>query len=346
MTPNSIRKLASVQRVLSIKDIEGADFICAYQINGWYVVDQKGKYNIGDLVIYVEVDSFVPNLVAPFLSKGKEPKSYDGIIGERLRTIKLKKQVSQGLLLSIEHCISMCGCFSALEEGTDVTEWLDIVKYEPPIPAQLAGMARGLFPSCIPKTDQMRIQNIYREFDSYMSDSYEITEKLHGSSCTFFLDSSGEFHVCSRNLDLKQDENNSFWKAAIKYNVESKMREANLLGFALQGELIGEGICGNQYGVTLDFYLFDVFDSNEQCYLSSGARYTIQNLVGVKHTPILNLHAIIQEGSSVESLLIDADGTSLVGQNKSNREGFVYKSLTNPSKSFKVVSNKWLLKNE
>ena len=40
---DTIRKLASVQRVLSIRDIEGADFICAYQINGWYVVDQKGK---------------------------------------------------------------------------------------------------------------------------------------------------------------------------------------------------------------------------------------------------------------------------------------------------------------
>ena len=86
-TSDTIRKLASVQRVLAIRDIEGADFICAYQINGWYVVDQKGKYNVGDFVVYVEVDSFVPNLVAPFLSKGKEPKLYNGVLGERLRTI-------------------------------------------------------------------------------------------------------------------------------------------------------------------------------------------------------------------------------------------------------------------
>ena len=124
------------------------------------------------------------------------------------------------------------------------------------------------------------------------------------------------------------------------------MREDNLFGFALQGELIGEGICGNQYGVTLEFYLFDVFNTNTQKYLTADVRWTIQNLLGIKHVPAINICATIPKDSSVESLLSQADGVSLVGHNKSKREGFVYKSLTDPSRSFKVVSDMWLLKYE
>lgn len=99
---NTSRKLATIQRIAEIKPIEGADKICSYGILGWYVTDQIGKYKVGDLVVYVEADSFVPNSLAPFLTKeGKEPKVFNGVLGERLRTQKFRKQISQGLLLPL-----------------------------------------------------------------------------------------------------------------------------------------------------------------------------------------------------------------------------------------------------
>lgn len=336
---NISRKLASIQKIAEIKPIEGADRIVAYRINGWWVVDSKGKYQVGDLVIYCEVDSWIPNDVAPFLSKGKEPREFEGIKGERLKTIKLKGQVSQGLLLSIdalsvEHDGNIG--IGVWNEGDDVTNIIGIKKWEKPIPAQLRGMIRGYFPSEIPKTAQERIQNI--NIEEYKDTTYEVTEKLHGSSMTCFLDNEGEFHVCSGNLDLKRDENNSFWKAAIKYDVEGKMRAAGLRGVALQGELCGEGINGNNYKLNLEWFVFDVYVVGEG-YMPPKQRREVINSLGLKHVPVYALDKQIVQ--SVPELLVDANGNSILANCK--REGFVYKS-EDGQKSFKVISNKWLLK--
>ena len=94
------RKLATIREIEEVRDIPDADKIQAYRIGGWWVVSQKNEYKVGDRVIYLEVDSWVPHDLAPFLSKGKEPREFQGIKGERLRTIKLKGQLSQGLILS------------------------------------------------------------------------------------------------------------------------------------------------------------------------------------------------------------------------------------------------------
>ena len=97
-----MRKLASVQRVLEKKQIAGACLIEAYRVNGWWVVDKKDAYEVGDLVVYCEVDSWIPHTLAPFLTKpGHSPREYLGVKGERLRTVKLKGQISQGLLLPL-----------------------------------------------------------------------------------------------------------------------------------------------------------------------------------------------------------------------------------------------------
>lgn len=96
------RKLASIQRIAEIKPIPDADRICAYRIQDWFVVDAVGKYQVNSLVVFLEIDSWVPTELAPFLSKGKEPKEYMGIKGERLKSIKLRRQISQGLILSLD----------------------------------------------------------------------------------------------------------------------------------------------------------------------------------------------------------------------------------------------------
>ena len=348
------RVMASTEKVLDIKPIEGADLICAYKIKGWWVVDKVNAHKVGDTVVYLEVDSWVPTELAPFLSKGKEPSVYKQVKGERLRTQKFKNQISQGLILKLQgegqsgtalHITKPDGSLhyiSGLHE--DVTEVLGVQKWEPTLPACLAGDAKGLFPSCIPKTDQERIQNM--QFEDLLEGKYEITEKLHGSSMTVLLDSDGNFEVCSRNLSLKEQEHNAYWMVANKYNLKQKMIEHGFLGYAIQGELCGAGINGNQYNLDLDLFVFDVLKEQDSVYtyLSANERTELCAKLGLKHVPVLGHRSIAEVGYDTESLLLNAEGKSML--NGSEREGLVFKHLSNPEYSFKVISTKWLIKNK
>ena len=329
-----MRKLATVRKIAEIKAIPEADLIVAYRVDGWWVVDKKDAHSVGDLVVYVEPDAWVPHELAPFLSKGKEPSEYEGIKGERLRTVKLKKQLSQGLLLPVPN-----GFINI--EGTDCTEALGVLKWEPKLPAQLAGDARGLFPSVVPKTEAERIQNLASTWGELRKHKFEVTEKMHGSSCTFYLDLDKDFHVCSRNLDLKPSETNAYWKAALKYNVQQNMIKHGLAGLALQGEIVGEGLNGNQYKLGLEFFLFSIYDVQQGKYLDAYAREEICAMLGLQHVPVVQLDV---SELSVEQALVAAEGKSKV--NGSEREGLVLKSQEDTSVIVKIISNRWLLKNE
>jgi RNA ligase (TIGR02306 family) len=335
----SERQLATIRKVSAIEPIEGADAIEVAVIDGWKVVIKKGEHAVGDLVVYLEIDSWVPTELAPFLSKGKEPREYEGIKGERLRTVKLRGQISQGLILGLDACANID---SEIFEGLDVSVPLNIHKWERPMNAQLAGMARGNFPSLVPKTDQARIQNLTRNFEKLQEDTWSITEKLDGSSCTFYLDAEGSFHVCSRNLDLKEDETNTFWKLARKLDVEGIMRRHSLLGMAIQGEMIGEGIQGNQYKVLLDFYVYDMYNTNTGEYILPIQLESACKRLGLNHVPILVSATDIKQ-QTIQSIIDFAEGKSQL--NGSEREGVVFKSNTVHDLSFKAISNKWLIKN-
>lgn len=337
----SDRKMASIRKIAEIKSIPNADKICAYRVDGWWVVDSVGKYQVGELVVYAEPDSWVPTELAPFLTKGTEPREYNGVKGERLRTVKLRGQISQGLLLPLEPTCK--NIESLLFEDLDVSVPLNVQKWERPIPAQLAGQVRGNFPALVPKTDQERIQNLSREFDLYQEDSWSITEKLDGSSCTFYLDDEDQFHVCSRNLDLKEDENNSFWKTARKFDIEGIMRRNSMQGMAIQGEMIGEGIQGNQYKVQLDFYVYDMYNTKTGQYILPSQLKAACERLGLNHVPIIVEATEIRQ-QTIQSLLDFAEGKSVL--NGSEREGVVFRSNTIHDRSFKSISNKWLIKNE
>jgi RNA ligase (TIGR02306 family) len=103
----SERKMATIRKIDEIRPIEGADAIEAAVVGGWVVVIKKGEFKAGDLAVYLEIDSWVPHEIAPFLSKGQEPREYNGVKGERLRTVKLRGTTSQGLLLKLEDCFDI-----------------------------------------------------------------------------------------------------------------------------------------------------------------------------------------------------------------------------------------------
>jgi len=330
------RKLATIRKIKDLSPIEGADKIEVATIDGWKVVVAKDVgHKVGDWIVYCEIDSFLPiREEFEFLRKSCYRKMGD-VEGFRLRSIKLKGQVSQGLVLPI----SIFGDFSwTAYEGLDVTEKLGIIKWEPPVPAELAGVAKGLFPHFLRKTDEERIQNLDLEWEELKKSKYYVTEKLDGSSATFYF-RNGEFGVCSRNLELIETENNTFWKVARILDLENKMRNFGI-NISIQGELIGEGIQGNPYkikGQTVRF--FNVFDIDLGEYHSLSMMKKTLNGMELETVPILDEFFTLPD--TIDELLQYADSKSKLNPDFW-REGVVIRTLDR-KKSFKVISNKFLI---
>ena len=348
------RKMATVQRVAEVKSIEGADLICAYKINGWWVVDQVGKYQVGDLTIYCEIDSWIPNTIAPFLSKGKEPREYFGVKGERLHTVKLKGQLSQGLLLPYETLVVEFEGNTGIgdwEECDDVSEELGIQKWEAPINAQLAGIMKGNWPHFLQKTDQPRLQNIQREItDAFNNnDKFEVTVKLDGSSCTVYYNNS-EIGVCSRNINLNlEQDGNAFVDIAKKTGLMETLPKLNR-NIAVQGELMGPGIQGNKEDFRENrLFVFDIYDIDNQCYFSVTDRMDIfrellalGGCMGLELTPLDQNEFITLPTYNIDELLKMAEGQSIHAK---VREGIVFKRVDGKF-SFKIINNEFLLKDK
>ena len=340
------RKLATIRKITDITPIEGADKIELVTVGGWKVVAAKDvNHKIGDLVVYCEIDSFLPiKEEFEFLRKSSYKKMSDGTEGFRLKTIKLRGQVSQGLILPIkELSIFQFASSSNLSEGDDVTNILGITKYEPPIPAELAGKVKGGFPHFIPKTDEERVQNLSKEYDEWKLQSkhkFYVTEKLDGSSATYYI-KDGVFGVCSRNLELLETEGNTFWKVARELDLENKMKSLNM-NISLQGELIGEGIQGNPYkikGQTVRF--FTGFDIDNFKRISFPQLVVMLMELNLQYVPVLNDEFGFVLPDTIEGMLEYAENKSQLNED-TEREGVVVRSMDGTI-SFKAISNKFLL---
>ena len=358
------RKLVTIRQVLAVTPIDGADSIERITLDGWNVVSQKGNYQVGDLACYFEIDSFLPDGDPRWQDLvDKQPREFEGKRGHRLRTIKLRGVTSQGFSIPLHKfpelegivALASMGCNSETERlaklrDLDLAEILGVVKWEPPIPAELVGQVKGLFPSFIRKTDQERIQNLPDVVNDNDAE-YEVTMKLDGSSLTAYH-FNGEVGVCSRNLELKVNEENKN-NTLIKTVTDGKLLDAlTKMGrnLAVQGELMGPGIQGNRENLkSHKMYIFDIFDIDKQEYLPPEHRWTVVeflernfglNVEIIKHVPILEQSYKIPAGMTIENMLSKAEGPSITHL---IREGLVYKRLDGKF-SFKTIANKFLLK--
>lgn len=367
------RKLATIRRITDIQPIEGADRIEVATVGGWNVVIAKNVgHKIGDLVVYCEIDSFLP--IEPefeFLRKTSY-KKMESREGFRLKTMRFKGVTSQGLIIPLNSAYDIYkrntpNLDMTWFEGLDVTDMLGILKYEAPIPAQLMGIMKGGFPSFIRKTDEERLQNLTDKYQKWIDNdvSFYVTEKIDGSSATFYI-KDGEFGVCSRNIDLarpaafipgtvvgndgveRPKQENTFWKVSREMGIEEKLKtfSANSGGknIAVQGELIGEGVQKNLYGIkghTVRF--FNVFDIDEGEYYGLNQFIDfVKYVLKAETVPILETN--IKLPKTVEELLRVADGVSALNP-KTNREGLVIRSLDRRI-SFKVISNEYLIEDD
>jgi RNA ligase (TIGR02306 family) len=349
-----MRKLASIQLIRDLLPIEGADVIEMAKVNEWVTVVKKNEFKIGEKCVYFEIDSFLPKTEVFQFLDGRCNKKMLNEEGYRLKTIKLRGQISQGLVLPISSFNSVLS--TDMEVGTDVSELLNVKLYEEPMSAQLASISKGNFPNFIPKTDEERIQNLPEYFENCQENLFEVTLKMDGSSMTVYykLDKEEPFGVCSRNLELKEhpDSTSTFWIVARNLQLEETLKAVCFklnTSFALQGELAGEGIQSNRAKLKgHNYFIFNVFNISEQRYLTPGERkdfMTILNQespVEIKHVliidpemPVFKKYKTFSELHNFVSSVPSVNGTL--------PEGLVFKCV-NKNISFKCINNNYLLK--
>lgn len=339
------RKLASIRKVKSVSPIDGADFIELVKIDGWQCVVKKEDFSTGDLGVYFEIDSFLPiEDRYEFLRKSCLKTMPIDIEGFRLRTIKLRGQLSQGLLLPLSEFTEI----SNPEVGQDVTELLKVQLYEPPIPAEISGEVKGSLPYLIPKTDEERIQNLPEYFELYKDVEFEETEKIDGTSCTVYHNQK-EFGICGKNWEYKENDKNSFWKKSRELNLQESLLQLNK-NIALQGEFAGEGIQSNRLKLKgHHFFIFNIYDIDNHRYILHNERLEIITSLknkGIEHVPVLSIKKIFEQCKNIDDLLEYVDSDSNICENFP-KEGSVFKSTSyfdNKMISFKAISNKYLIK--
>lgn len=363
------RKLASVQRIKAIKPIEGADRIEIVQVLNWDCVAQKGEYQIGDMVIYFEIDSLLPDIPAFEFLRGS---SWSQKLNKyKIRTHKFRGQISQGLVIPVRQLTEIYNqtnksAVSSIDydEGDDLTELLKIEKYEPPVSnGPLGDIINHEW--YVPKTDEERVQvcaeNVLPEYiKSKQGDWYE-SVKLDGTSCTAGLFEDA-FLIGGRNQWYKDE--NMYTTTVKKYgDIEKHLRDYQKLTgkyIVFQGELCGPGIQSNRLGLKeKEWFIFNVWVSDTG-KMDSYKKLDLLRFLnmcddfGLPHVPIIPVSAkfdfktTTNIDETVEKLLKYTDGVkyrTFFDDASPNQiaEGLVFRK-NDMTYSFKVVSNKFLLK--
>ena len=363
------RKLASVQRVKAIKPIEGADRIEVVQVLNWDCVASKGEYKVGDMVIYFEIDSLLPDIPAFEFLRGS---SWSQKLNKyKIRTHKFRGQISQGLIIPVRQLTEIYNqinksAISSIDydEGDDLTELLKIEKYEPPVSnGPLGDIINHEW--YVPKTDEERVQvcaeNVLPEYmKSEQGDWYE-SVKLDGTSCTAGLFEDA-FLIGGRNQWYKDE--NMYTTTVKKYgDIEKHLRDYQKLTgkyIVFQGELCGPGIQSNRLGLKeKEWFIFNVWVSDTG-KMDSYKKLDLLRFLnmcddfGLPHVPIIPVSAkfdfktTTNIDETVEKLLKYTDGVkyrTFFDDASPNQiaEGLVFRK-NDMTYSFKVVSNKFLLK--
>lgn len=351
--------LASAQRILRLDPIEGADLIVKATVLGWEIVVKKDEFKVGDLVAYIQIDTVVPETEQfEFLRE----RSF------RVRTIKLRKQISQGLVVPLPA--------GSWREGDDATDALGVKKYEkggespgvlPRKPKvwykkwwyilkynylvklfpNLNTFNRNRFPKeLVPITDEERIQNIPHVLEHYKGKEFIISEKLDGSSITIIRGSKWtgkpKYRVCSRRFELFNIQNEwhqVFFSTRFETHMERLAGWFKTPHIIVQGEFIGKPQ-GNKYQLKEnEIRLFNIYVDGKR--VRQDVFYVACQELGIPCCPFLYQDSL---DFDLPSILKFAEGKSVLNDS-TEREGLVFRCAED-GLSFKVISNKYLLLNK
>ena len=355
------RHLVSIQTIDSVTPIENSDSLDVVGVLGWKCVTHRGDFKVGEKCVYFEIDSFIP--VEPkyeFLRNmcyRKYPELGEGF---RIKTIRLRGQISQGLVMKLEDV-----GLPDMEIDTDVTDMLNVRLYYPSVPEELKGIMKGNFPDFVPKTDETRVEVLGKKgiLTRWKGTKCYVTEKIDGTSVTYYL-KDGEFGVCSRKVDLKESKGNAYWDIARKLDIEKKLRDFvetekstialnPMTDIAIQGEIIGPNIQKNRLKQNEKRVMFfNVFDIKKYEYLEYKDFVSLIKYLGLETVPILDTDfTLIDDVDELERL---ANGMSVVNPT-CIREGIVIRPMTermdmqlaqgfgNGRVSFKAISQEYLV---
>jgi len=368
---NTTRKLASIRRAEGVTRHPNADRLDLVTVGGWTVVTKKDEIKKGDLAVFFEIDSFLP-AVEMFSFLGT-PITHQGNLGHRLKTVRLRKIVSQGLMLPLDMFYEHKDVIQ-LREGEDLTELLGVTKFDIDLvndkkgQPSVTGQPKGKFPSFLRKTAQERIQNLPHYFNLHKDTLFEETLKLDGSSMTAYKVAGSStsllrkflnfvtigvwdsvapvqdhYGVCSRNLELTKpksgDKQSNFWNASDKYSLQDIP-----VGYAVQGEVLAPNIQANYEKVSeVEYHIFSVFCIETQEYLKPdfAAAWVALNLPKANYVPVVDTAVkLFSECTTFDEIQTRVSGQSINPGVKS--EGRVYKALDG-SCTFKCISTEYLL---
>lgn len=335
-------KLATIEVITEIKPIEGADFIEAAKIQGYWSVIKKGEYKVGGLIIFVQPDTL---LLRESWNKFIWPKNDQDPNGPpiRIKVAKFKKQISQGLVLPAD---LMGNNLDKCVVGDEVSDCLEIKKYEKPISPELIGKIKGNFPGFLRKTDECNALSYPGVIDELKGKHYFITTKRDGQSLTFYY-REGVFGCCTRNLEKMYDANDSHWKIAAELDLENKLKG---FGFnaAVAGEFVGPGINGNKIKLArFNFAVFNIWNIDEQRYLDYMEMYSLCDAYDILTVKIIEKG----ENFSYDSNQLIQMANNQLYETGEIAEGIVVRSKTEQYSptldgrlSFKIISEKFALK--
>jgi RNA ligase (TIGR02306 family) len=370
------RKLVTLRRVTGKRPITGADRVELVEVGGWQCVTGINEFQVGDMGVFFEIDSFLPATDSRFAFLSQKFIESEGARGFRVKTMKMRGELSQGLMVPMamfpeleevyQDLAKKVGETAAGEQIGEIAfeDKLGVKKFEKPAMAGAVGDEFvGALPEFFPRTEQERCQNMRHVFTQCLEDEFQETTKMDGSSMTVYFVSNDSYYkeslppasgktldlpngrvgVCSRNRELAITDNGQFWAVAKANSLPQKLAKLNR-SVAIQGELCGSSIQSNFEGFPKgyhDFYLFSVFDIEKQRFLPPReVEEAWTRELGVKHVPVVGYSKLKDIAGSMQELLQRAEGKGINGK---KREGIVLKEVDGKF-SFKAISNSYLLK--
>lgn len=345
-----MRKLASIQRVKNVVPIyhpadgtlTSLDLIVFEDI-AWQCVAKRDEFAPGDLAVYIEISTVVPeHPVFEFLRSKKF----------KVKTVRLCGVLSQGLALPVRELQSFVDItVDDMQVGDNVTEVMGVTRYEPPVDVKInGGGAYRPFPEFIPKTDEIRIQSIPHILQLFEGRGVIATLKHDGTSATYFWDAEQDkLRVCGRNTEKIEDDGSVYF-VALKNNPEIENYCRENPSYVLQGEITGPGIQKNRMGrKEITFTAFNVYDRDTANYIPHAFASVHCELYGVPFVEEIEEWEEFS-GETVESILKLAEGKYPGTDNE--REGIVLRLLYEDEFSYslgsrvscKAINNRYLEK--